>query len=122
MFVGFELIALIINATTTRNGDSHIIAVSHALLLVFLLVLAYLLHKRLWDHSSYAPLNIAVSLCFGVLIGEHESLHVAEFVFVLSSLTMFVICFVGVHRRIELQNTIASCEPVNELETQRSNY
>ena len=126
MFLGSQLVALAISGATSHEHDGNLLITAHVLLCVLLTVQGYLLHKSMWSNDAYTPLNVSCCLLYGIIIGEHNQAHVAEFLFTLISLTLFLVCFVGVARRIDLQNTIASSEDMvaiddeTDLESQRS--
>lgn len=110
--VGAELIALAVSGSTSHEHDSNVLITAHVLLAVFLSALAYLMHKKQWKSDFYMPLNIACCLLYGVVIGEHKQAHVAEFLFTLLSLCACLVCFMGVARMLDLENTIASSEDI----------
>lgn len=110
LFLGSQLVALAISGATSHENDGNLLITAHVLLCVLLTVQAYILQKEMWSSDAYTPLNVSCCLLYGIIIGEHKQAHVAEFFFTLVSLTLFLLCFVGVARRIDLQNTIASSE------------
>ena len=112
VFVGLELISLTVCGATNHISDENILIAGHVLLSVSLCTLAYTMVNSNWGSAIYHPNTIVVGVLYGVLIGEHKQEHAAELFLTLLSLCAFLVCYVGVARRMDLQNTIASSEPI----------
>ena len=119
LFLGSQIVAFAISGATRHDHDGNLLITAHALLCVLLTVQAYILQKNMWSNDAYTPLNVSCCLLYGIIIGEHKQAHVAEFLFTLISLTLFLVCFVGVARRIDLQNTIASSDNMIAIDGER---
>ena len=114
--------AMVINAVTSNDRYTNLFVAFYVLQSFVLLALTYMLHKSMWDHAAYMPLNACAFFLYGVIIGYNlQNNNVPEFVSIVISFLFFSLCFVGVVRRLAIQNTIASSEPIaalSSLETQ----
>ena len=116
-FVGFEFLALAISGATNHLRDSNILMAGHVLLSVSLCALAYTIVNQKWDNYTYHANTISSGVLYGLLIGEHDETHIAELLFVFMSFSSFLVCYVGVARKMDLLN-VAAAEDIERGDTE----
>ena len=115
LFVGIQLLSLTISGATSHNHDSGTVLASNVILAIGLCSVAYMYAKKMYRSPVYDPAVMFCCVLYGIIIGEHKQTQPGELALTLVSLSLFLVCYVGVAHKLDVANTIAASEDLSNV-------